>query len=109
MLDHLHFMAVLTARYRSTLWSRSLCTLLGSLALVWRTLLARSSPMLMRVAGLSIYGAIQSPYTDYVDGKAAKLVADVSSLLAFVQMWMGDFLIVRSHPLEHVMPLNPFH
>ena len=65
--------------------------------------------MLMRGAGLSIYGAIQSPYTDYVDGKAAKLVADVSSLLAFVQMWMGDFLIVRSHPLEYVMTLNLFH
>ncbi|KAL1750588.1 hypothetical protein FB107DRAFT_279476 [Schizophyllum commune] len=51
-------------------------------------------------SGLSIYGAIQSPYTDYVDGKAAKLVADVSSLLAFVQMWMGDFLIaLRTHLL----------
>ncbi|KAL1713784.1 hypothetical protein EV715DRAFT_210873 [Schizophyllum commune] len=51
-------------------------------------------------AGLSIYGATRSPYTDYVNGKAAKLVADVSSLLAFVQMWMGDFLIaLRTHLL----------
>ncbi|KAL1748670.1 hypothetical protein HDZ31DRAFT_60118 [Schizophyllum fasciatum] len=49
-------------------------------------------------SALSIYGASKFTYINNGNDEAALLVATVSNLLMFVQMWMGDFLIaLRTH------------